>query len=149
MKRIFLVMLVSLLFSYIGHTQSPVTWSFDSKKMSDDVYEIKITAIIEDEWHVYSQITPKGGPVPTSISFTKNPLVVLDGLTKETGSLEQHFEPLFGVDVKQYSGKVSFTQLVKLKAKVKLLLNGSVNFMTCNDRECLPPATQKFSIALK
>jgi thiol:disulfide interchange protein DsbD len=56
---------------------------------------------------------------------------------------------LFGVDVKQFSNKVDFVQTVKIKGKAKTVLNGSVEFMTCNDHECLPPKTQKFSVALK
>lgn len=146
----FLILIITALVTAIsGFAQSPVKWSFDSKKTGDDAYELSLTAAIEDDWHVYSQTTPKGGPVPTAINFAKNPLVIIDGDAKETGKIEQHFEPLFGVEVKQFSGKVTFTQLVKLKAKVKVAINGSVTFMTCNDRECMPPATQKFSIPLK
>jgi thiol:disulfide interchange protein DsbD len=55
---------------------------------------------------------------------------------------------VFGVDVKYFSGKVDFVQLVKLKSKAKTNFTGSVEFMVCNDQQCLPPATQKFSIAL-
>ena len=62
--------------------------------------------------------------------------------------MDKHFEPLFGVEVKQFSNKVNFVQTVKLKGKVKTNLNGTVEFMTCNDYECLPPSKQKFSITL-
>ena len=46
-------------------------------------------------WHIYSQTTPEGGPVPTTIEFTKNPLVNLQGTAKETGKMEQRHEELF------------------------------------------------------
>ena len=104
---------------------------------------------MENGWHVYSQHTPDGGPVPTSIQFAKNPLLTLNGTPKESGKKEQKFEDLFGVDVIQFSDKVVFVQKVEVKGKAKTTLTGSVEFMTCNDRECLPPTTQKFSIALK
>ncbi len=132
-----------------AQVKNPVKWSFSSKKTDATTYEISMTATLERGWHIYSQTTPDGGPVPTTIEFTKNPLVSLQGNAKETGKLEQRHEELFGVDVKQYSTKVDFVQTVKVKANVKTTLNGAVEFMTCNDHECLPPTKQSFSIALK
>ncbi len=150
MKKIitagFLLLLTSSLFAQI---QNPVNWTATSKKIADKTYEIHITANIENGWHVYSQTTPDGGPVPTSISFTKNPLLDFSGTAKEIGKLEQRNEPLFGVDVKQFSNKVEFVQVVKLKANVKTSAEVAVEYMVCNEKQCLPPTTKKFSIALK
>jgi len=52
------------------------------------------------------------------------------------------------VDVKQFSDKVDFVQVVKLKAQVKTSVDAAVEYMVCNDKQCLPPSTKKFSIAL-
>lgn len=141
----FLLLIVNVLFAQI---QDPVHWTATAKKIADKTYEVHLTAKIEDGWHVYSQTTPAGGPIPTNISFTKNPLLVLQGTAKEIGKLEQHNEPLFGVDVKQFSDKVDFVQVVKVKANVKTSMSVSVEFMVCNDRQCLPPSTKKFTVAL-
>ena len=150
MKKILSLSFALIILSAVkAQVQTPVQWSFTSKKINATTYEVHLTASMESGWHIYSQTTPEGGPVPTSIEFSKNPLLILDGKAKEVGKLEQHFETLFGVEVKQFSNKVDFVQIVKIKGKVKTSLNGSVAFMTCNDRECLPPRTQKFSIALK
>jgi DsbC/DsbD-like thiol-disulfide interchange protein len=73
----------------------------------------------------------------------------VDGKVKELGKLEQRHEELFGVDVKQYSDKVEFVQVIKLKGKVKTSVAGSVEFMVCNDSQCLPPSTKKFSLEIK
>ena len=135
-------------FLFAQMVESPVRWSATSKKIGDKTYEIHLTANIASPWHIYSQTTPDGGPVPTSITFTKNPLVIKDGTTKEVGKLQQHNEPLFGVDVKQFSNKVDFVQVVKLKANVKTSVDVTVEFMTCNDKECLPPTTKNFTVAL-
>lgn len=132
-----------------AQVQNPVKWNFASKKVNETTYSVMITATIDPGWHVYSQTTPEGGPVPTAITFSKNPLITLNGSPKEIGKLEQKHEPLFGVDVKQYSKVVVFQQSVKLKGKAKTALSGTVEFMACNDEMCLPPSTQKFSIALK
>ncbi len=150
MKRIIsaalLVLFSNILFAQI---QNPVQWTAISKKVADKTYEIHLTANINKGWHIYSQTTPDGGPVPTTISFTKNSLLVLRGNAKEVGKLEKHFEPLFNVDVKQFSNNVDFVQTVKLKANVKTSVDVAVEYGVCNDKECLPPSTKKFSVALK
>ena len=128
--------------------QSHVKWNSAAQKMDDGQYKVTITATIEQPWHIYSQNTPDGGPVPTNFSFTKNPLLTLVGKTKETGKLETIHDKNFGVDVKSYSDKVVFTQIVKVKGNVKTNLSGQVEFMICNDHECLPPTNSKFSVAL-
>ena len=129
--------------------QDPVKWTFTVKKIATTSYELHLTANIEDDWHIYSQTTPDGGPVPTTISFQKNPLVKVDGAVKEVGKMEEHMEPLFGVQVKQFSNKVDFVQKITLKAAAKTAISGTVNFMVCNERECMPPTTVSFSMQLK
>ncbi len=150
MKKIitasFLLLFSNFLFAQI---QNPVEWTATSKKINDKTYEIHLTANINKGWHVYSQTTPDGGPVPTTVTFTKNPLLIIDGKTKELGKLEQRHEDLFGVDVKQFSNKIDFVQVVKLKANVKTSVDVAVEFMVCNDKQCLPPTTKKFTVALK
>jgi hypothetical protein len=133
----------NLLFS-----QTPVKWTYTAKKIDDRTYEIHVTAKVQEPWHIYSQGTPDGGPLPTKISFGKNPLVTVSGAAKEKGKLLTKYEDVFGVDVKYFDGNVDFVQVVKLKSRVKTNLNGSVEFMACNDSQCLPPKTEKFSVLL-
>jgi hypothetical protein len=147
-KFAFVLMLVVITGHVFSQVKNPVKWSFASKKINETTYEVSMTATLDAAWHIYSQSTPEGGPSATLISFTKNPLVILDGEVKEVGKLEQKHEELFGVEVKQFSNKVIFVQSVKLKAKAKTSINGTIEFMTCNNRECLPPTIQKFSVAL-
>lgn len=133
----------------LAQTADPVSWNFSCKKISAEVYELQLTATVEEEWHIYSQNTGKGGPVPTSISFRKNPLLVLEGTPKEVGKVDKRFEPLFGVEVIQFSDKVTFVQKLKLKGKAKTSVDGTIEYMTCNDHECMPPTRKSFSVAVK
>src|SRR5688572_16409653 len=104
MKRLLLVAAMAAIASLsFAQVKDPVKWSFSSKKKDAITYEVRITATIDNGWHIYSQTTPDGGPIPTTIEFTKNPLLVVEGIPKEVGKLEQKHEALFGVDVKQYS----------------------------------------------
>ena len=150
MKKIyFAVLLLIAAAQGFSQVKNPVKWEYASKKINESTYEISLIATLDPAWHIYSQTTPDGGPSATVISFTKNPMLQLEGPVKEVGKLEQKNEPLFGVDVKQFSNKVSFVQTVKLKAKAKTAITGTIEFMTCNNRECLPPKEEKFSVSLK
>ena len=129
---------------------NPVSWTFSSKKISDNVYELQLTANIQNGWHLYAQAQPKDAiAVPTTFEFTKNPLVQLDGSVKEAGKLEKFTDKDLGVSAHQYSKKVLFTQRVKLKGNAKSNVSGNVTFQTCDDKKCLPPKTVTFNIALK
>ena len=133
-----------------GFAQADVVeWKFESKKVADKKYEVKLIAHVKNPWHIYSTTTPDGGPLPTKISFTKNPLTALEGNIKEVGKLESHFEEVFDVNTKYFNNKVEFVQVVNLKGNAKTNLSGTVEFMACNDRECLPPKSVPFSVSLK
>ena len=132
----------------LGQADDAVKWSFSVVKTGEGQFDVHLTAALEGEWHTYSQQTPAGGPAPTVITFSPNPLLTLDGPVKEIGKLDKHFEPLFGVQVLQYSNKVDFVQHVVLKHPIKATLTGKVSFMVCNDHECLPPSAKPFSLAL-
>lgn len=150
MKKIFFLVIILCIYSSgFAQVKSPVTWTFTAMKKTTGVYEIHLIATLEKGWHTYSQATPAGGPVPVTITFTRNPLLTLVGTAKEVGKMEQHDEPLFGVSVKQFSNKVDFVQVVKVKGNIKTVLKGNIEFMVCNDTQCLPPETKEFSISLK
>jgi hypothetical protein len=144
--------LLLLVFFSIGFikvkAQDPYKWTFTAKKISDQQYELHCLVYVTDPWHTYSQFTPAGGPVPTRFSFKKNPLVTLVGHVSENGKMLVKHEKVFGVDVKYFEGQVDFIQKIKCKNKIKTNLSGSVEFMVCNDQECLPPATSNFNVPL-
>jgi hypothetical protein len=144
--------IVILLLLYVNQgpiwAQTPYTWTFTSKKTAEKTYEIHCTMDVNAPWHTYSQFTPEGGPVPTKFSFAKNPLFSLDGGVNEIGKVIVKHETVFGVDVKYFDGKVEFVQRVKLKGSAKTNFSGFVEFMVCNEAQCLPPTTRKFTVAL-
>ena len=128
---------------------NPVSWSFTSKKVGDNEFEIQIAANIQNGWHLYSQLQPKDAiAIPTSITFNKNPLIELNGKVQEDGKLEKFTDKELGISANQYSKQVMFVQKIKLKGKAKTALTGRVEFQTCDDKKCLPPRTVNFSVGL-
>lgn len=149
-KALFFLTIVFTAAVASAQVANPVSWTFSSKKISNNLYEVQMIASIQNGWHVYSQSQPKDAiAVPTSFQFTNNPLVQLDGSTKEVGKVEKFSDTELGVSANQYSKKVVFTQKVKLKGKAKSNVSGNVTYQTCDDKKCLPPKTVSFNIALK
>jgi len=129
--------------------QSPVTWTFSSKKLTDNTYEIKMTATMEKGWHLYSQEQPEDAVAgPTTFTITSNPLIELVGKIKENGKMQKFHDKELNISANQYSEKVEFVQTIKLKGKVKTSFNGSVEYQTCDDKKCLPPKTVNFKVDL-
>jgi thiol:disulfide interchange protein DsbD len=107
-------------------------------------------AKIDVGWHIYSQTQPKDAiAVPTSIKFTKNPLMSLNGKLKEVGNLERHTEKTLGITQNQFSDTVDFVQVIKMNRKAKTNASGTIEFQVCTDEKCLPPKTIHFSIPIQ
>lgn len=144
------VLFCSIVFAMNVHAQkpNPVKWSFTAIKKSDKQYEVVATATIDAPWHIYSQFV-SGGPIPTTFTFSKNPLIQLAGKTKEKGKLQKMYDKNFKTELAFFSDKVDFIQIVNLKVASKTNLVGVVEYSICNDDRCLPPAKVSFEVALQ
>jgi Disulphide bond corrector protein DsbC len=141
---LFLLFAVSL--ALTAQSNKQVQWAYTVKKIADKTYEVHMTATIGDNYHMYAQNAGVEGPLPVAFKFTGNPLTVLDGKVKEAGKLVKKYESAWPGTVNYYEKTVDFIQVVKLKANIKTNLAGSVEFIVCNDSQCLPPATVEFKV---
>lgn len=146
MKKLLLVAIVCLI-AAAGWAQSSkaVKWSFTSKKIAANTYEVELSANISGDYHMYAQDAGVEGPLPTAIKFTKNPLLV-PGKAKEVGKMVKKFESAWSGTVNYYEKTVSFVSVVKTKGAAKTNLAGTIEFMVCNEEQCLPPAEVEFSV---
>lgn len=62
--------------------------------------------------------------------------------------MEKFHDKKLQISAHQYSGKVDFVQVVKLKGNAKTNISGVVEYQTCNDERCLPVKKVNFSVAL-
>ena len=99
--------------------------------------------MIEPKWHIYSVKNPNGGAQATGIKIKEGKVI---GALKENGKLKTIFEKEFNVNQKYFESSVDFVQLVRLKKGYKI--TGTINYMACNDRQCLPPKEVEFKIKM-
>ena len=148
-KKITTLLAMLVLFFTAANAQldNPVKWSYAAKKTGAKTYELHITANIDANWHIYAQDAGEG-PEPTSFSFTANPLVKFDGKVKEVGKLEKNYDPNFRSVLKYYGKQVDFVQKISMKSTATTLVKGTLTYMVCNDKKCLPPKEIPFSVKI-
>lgn len=147
MKKFLLFGLVCMIgAAAMAQSSKAVKWSFTSKKIADKTYEVHLTANISGDYHMYAQNAGVDGPLPTTITLTRNPLLSINGKPKEVGKLVKKFESAWSGTVNYYEKTVNFVQVVKVKGTAKTNLSGKIEFMVCNEEQCLPPAEVDFTV---
>jgi thiol:disulfide interchange protein DsbD len=140
MKRLLWVLLVPVL-----HAQKldPVQWTLSSqteKVPAGANVALKLTAKLEEGWHLYSLTTPPGGPNPTTITLAENPAIASAKVWEPKP--ERKFDPNFGVDTETYEKEAVFwidAHLNKDSTQGPLELTAQVRYQACNSTMCLPP----------
>ncbi|MTB52501.1 protein-disulfide reductase DsbD [Lewinella sp. W8] len=143
--------LLSLLLSFTSlllsaQFASPISWDFSYTSVAEDQYDLIATATAEDGWAIYSQFTDEGGPVPTTFFWEEGDHYELVGKTSEEGHKKEGMDDMFGVNVAKFLSDepVVFTQRVRIK-DYGTPIAVSVEFMCCDDEQCLPPTDEPYS----
>ena len=137
------------MFSIITQAQiyNPLKWKTSIEKISDTEYELQAKAIIESGWHLYSQEVSDGGPIPTRFTFTKAPEFQIIGAVKEEKGKTIN-DPIFKMLIKFFEKETTFRQRVKILSSKPFKINAEVEFMVCNDENCLPPSSDELEFTV-
>ena len=135
-----LLLLIALLAFTVGNSQilEPVKWTASIEKISDTQYNLVSKATIDPGWHLYSQNVPEDGPIPTTFTFddANGAFKFVGNTGEEAGRVVN--DPVFQMRIKFFEKSAVFVQRVELLGDVKTV-NGTVEFMVCDDSRCLPP----------
>ncbi len=150
MKRFCLGILTILLFSLPTFTQilEPVKWSFKVEQSAPDEATLMFIARADKGWHVYSQDIPPRGPIPTTFSFEKSSHFKLVGKVTEPKAIVEN-DPNFDMVLKFFADKVIFKQKIKILSQKDFDVTGVLNFMCCDDKQCLAPTDVDFKFSVK
>jgi len=144
---IFLLTIVAVVVQ--AQIRVPVKWKIKLEDSGTPEKEIVFTATAEKGWHLYDQNLPSKGPVSTSFTFETLKGVELDGKAMPSTKPTVVYDPSFAMNLRWYTGTVSFTQKIKVTDPAKFKIEGAVEFMACNDETCLPPDQVSFSFGRK
>lgn len=107
----FLVLLLPMMAK--AQILEPVQWTVETEKLNKNEYNIVFKAEIEDHWHLYSQYTPFGGPMPLYFEFTDTLGIERIGGVVEPKAIIKYSD-IFEIDEHFFENEAVFTQKVKL-----------------------------------
>jgi thiol:disulfide interchange protein DsbD len=149
MKQAWFILVTILAFATNPKAQvyEPVKWKFSTDPLASQEFFLVFEATIDEGWYLYSQFIDGDGPVPTSFTFDKNNKVTFVGKVSETGDImKEGMDEVFGIHIKKFAKRAVFKQRVKV-ADLSTTVSGVLEFMTCDDEKCLPPAQIDFSFS--
>lgn len=148
MKFFFTVAIAMLFVPFTGKSQmanNPVHWAFSVKKMDNDVYRFEAKAVLDKGYHIWAQDAGGDGSlIPTSFTAEQlqNGSWVGDWKESEQPKVAQ-MEYIDGA-VRWHEKSVTFYRDFKGKRGDKV--KGAVQYQSCNDKMCFPPAIENFIV---
>ena len=139
MKKIITLIFVVLVAIANAQIHNPVKWKTAVEKISDNEYYLVATASIEAGWKLYAQNIPPKGPIPTSFAFEKSANFELMGKTEESKPIQKH-DKVFDMEIAYFHNQAVFKQRIKI-VKPITSIKATVEFMSCDDSNCLSPDT--------
>lgn len=140
-----LLSLVLAMATAIAFAGSPVSWSFATKEAANGRTYVALRALCQEGWHIYALTLPRDdGPFPTIISVTPSPAFKA-GETLEPAPVEVE-DPNFQMLVRYHGHEVEFLIPIDRLSKEAFNVAGTVEYMCCNDKTCLPPVSVEFNV---
>ncbi len=137
-----IIALVLLMIPFLGNSQvfgdgpkyDPVQWSGEVEKLSDTEYILHYDAVIEKDWHVYSQFTPEYGPQPLRFEWihAENADYALDGKATES-PIEKKYSEIFEVAEWYWTDSARVSQKIRLKDQETTLIKTILKHQSCID----------------
>ena len=142
MRKTLTLIFTLITLSLFSQIYNPVSWEFSQSKISDSEIELHFKANIEEGWHLYSQDIPESPPA-TTFTFIINGDTTIKVL-EESESIQQ-YDPNFDMILKYFSDEAIFKHNIKVEEGENFKIEGYVDFMVCDDAQCLPPDYVEFS----
>ena len=144
---IFITLLSVLLYSQADSNPVDITAFVNSAARAGEVIDIKITAKMDEEWHIYSIYEVTDGPLPTEVSVSGH--VVGSVAPIQEPKPIYKFDPGFETDTYYHKGNTEFIFPIKLKRSIEpgtYSIIVDVFYMVCNARLCYPPLTKSDTV---
>ena len=141
MKKTYFLTLLLLPFLFFSQAMNPVKWVAKYTESANGEGEITAQASIEKGWHVYSiNLNPDAGAIPTTITYSPGSDYQIIGKPLEEG-VKEEFDKMFEMKIASFEGKAVIKQKIKRKNTKEFQTPLKIEYMVCNDKQCLPPKT--------
>ncbi len=138
MKKVILSLFITVTtLASFAQVVDPVDWTYQVEKGEDQTATLVFKADIEQNWHLYSQDFPSGGPIRTNFQFDDSPHYKLVGEPTEHPEPKEEYDETFGMDVKWFSDQATFRQKIKLQTQKAFDITGSIEYQVCQEDKCV------------
>lgn len=138
-----LVSIVATFFSLSAQITNAVSWTTSHKLTNKNEGIIEFTAKIIPGYHMYSMNIPKDGPTPLSFTWDKLQGVKLKGKPTPNKKAHTQKDNAFDMILSWWTETVTIKQAF-IATEPNYLIDCSVEYMACNDMNCLAPTTETF-----
>lgn len=126
---------------------TPIKWKNSINDLGNNTYELVFKATVDAGWHLYGLNIADGGPIATSFNYDDLNNFELVGDISSSVQPEVKFDKTFEMDLELFHGTVVFKQKIK-KSGDNNIIKGYIEFMACDDSQCLPPSEIDFEYNL-
>lgn len=146
----FLALCFGLFSGALGaQTFNPMKWTFESRNISGDEFELVFKGTLEKGWYSYSQyLKGDDGPVPTTLNFETKNFELLGKAVEEGNKITVEKDPVFDMPLTKFKDIFTIKQRVRVKDYAQPI-SGYINAMCCDNEKCLPPKDFEFAFSLK
>ena len=128
----------------MAQMEDPVKFTAEIKTGKTAEAEIVFSGRIEAGWHIYSTDLGSNGPTEASFHVNKADGIELVGKLMPRGNEKNHFDAMFGMNVRYFEGTAQFVQKIRF-TKPTYTIDAYLEYGVCSDENCLPPG----EVALK
>ena len=134
MRKIIFLLLAFLAFANSNsQILDPVKWTTKIEKKSETNYILSFNGVIENEWHMYSQFTPDGGPLPLEVIFkNQKGNFNLIGKAKE-GKTTTAYNDVFEVNETFFVKNAQIQQEIAVTNPKIKTIEVALNYQVCKD----------------
>ena len=148
-KLVTLLMLTFLALAVQAQILTPVKWNIKLEDSESAEKTLIFSAKLDAGWHLYDMNLPEGGPISTSFSFENLKGAKTIGTPVASKEATTVFDEQFQMELRWFAGEVSFRQKIEVTDPKHLQVGGYVEYMACNDENCLPPEQEEFAFSAK
>ncbi|MFV8343554.1 protein-disulfide reductase DsbD family protein [Flavobacterium sp. XS2P39] len=147
MRKLLFILFALLAFANLNaQILDPAKWTTKIEKKSENTYILTFNAVIENDWHMYSQFTPDGGPLPLEIIFKdQKGNFNLVGKAKESKT-RTAFNDIFEVNETFFEKKAQIQQEITITNPKITKIEAELNYQVC--KEVCINLEKKFTFAI-
>ncbi|MFI5218206.1 MAG: protein-disulfide reductase DsbD family protein [Bacteroidia bacterium] len=137
--------LLAQVFTLPAQILNPAKWIFSVESKSTTEATLVFKVKLDEGWHMYSQFTPAGGPLPMVFNFEPNKCFERIGKVTEPKPHEE-FDSTFEVNVLIFHHEATFRQKIKLKEAADCEITGVIEYQVCLESCIFKDTSFKFII---